>query len=230
MVRRLSTGGNPSTAGAAMKTEKQKMLAGELYDPSDPQLSREREHARRLLKQFNDSPADAALERVRLLWALLADAGAGAWIEPPFFCDYGSNIHLGEQVFFNFNCVVLDVAPVSIGSRVLFGPACRSTQPPTRCALPSAAVGWSTADRWISMMMSGWVAVRSSALACGSAPARSSAPAAWSPVTFPTACWPPATRAGCCGGSSNSQHSDRRAASAVRRAVYSGSATGPVAA
>ena len=49
--------------------------------------------------------------------------GKEVWIEPPFYCDYGSNITLGDNVFFNFNCVVLDVTPVVIGSRVLFGPA-----------------------------------------------------------------------------------------------------------
>jgi maltose O-acetyltransferase len=54
---------------------------------------------------------------------LIPAAGRGLWIEPPFYCDYGSNITVGDDVFFNFNCVVLDVAPVSIGSRVLFGPA-----------------------------------------------------------------------------------------------------------
>jgi maltose O-acetyltransferase len=45
------------------------------------------------------------------------------WLQPPFFCDYGSNIHLGKKVFFNFNCVVLDVCEVRIGDRTMFGPA-----------------------------------------------------------------------------------------------------------
>ena len=62
-------------------------------------------------------------ESARLIKELVPAAGHGLWIEPPFYCDYGSNITLGERVFFNFNCVILDVAPVRIGSRVLFGPA-----------------------------------------------------------------------------------------------------------
>lgn len=105
-----------------MKTEKHKMLAGELYDPLDAQLCLERRQARLLVKQLNDSRDDQPEARSLLIEALLPHAGAGPWIEPPFQCDYGSNIRLGDQVFFNFNCVVLDVAPVTIGSRVLFGP------------------------------------------------------------------------------------------------------------
>lgn len=105
-----------------MRSEKDKMLAGELYDPQDAQLRAERRHARLLIKAFNDSRDDQEQERARLLDELLPGAGAGLWIEPPFYCDYGSNITLGERVFFNFNCVVLDVAPVRIGSRVLCGP------------------------------------------------------------------------------------------------------------
>lgn len=106
-----------------MKTEKEKMLAGEPYDPLDRQLADERRRARLLLKAFNDTRDDQIEERQRLLGELIPAAGAGTWIEPPFHCDYGSNIVLGDKVYFNFNCVVLDVAAVRIGSRVLFGPA-----------------------------------------------------------------------------------------------------------
>lgn len=105
-----------------MKTEKEKMLSGELYDALDKELSDERTKARLLLKQLNESREDAPEERSRILNELLPHAGAGLWIQPPFYCDYGSNIEMGEKVFFNFNCVVLDVAPVKIGSRTLFGP------------------------------------------------------------------------------------------------------------
>lgn len=106
-----------------MPTEKEKMLNGELYDPRDPQLCDERRRARLLLKALNDKRDDQAAERDRLIRQLIPAAGAQVWIEPPFYCDYGANITLGDQVFFNFNCVVLDVAPVRIGSGVLFGPA-----------------------------------------------------------------------------------------------------------
>ncbi len=104
-------------------TEKEKMLSGELYDPADPELMAERRRARLLLQALNASRDDASEERARLLAELLPGAPAGIWIEPPFYCDYGSNITFGERVFFNFNCVILDVAPVSIGSRVMCGPA-----------------------------------------------------------------------------------------------------------
>lgn len=104
-------------------TEKEKMLAGVLYDPLDPQLLSERRNSRLLLKALNDTRDDQTDERERLIKELIPAAGTGVRIEPPFYCDYGSNISLGDKVFFNFNCVILDVARVRIGSRVLFGPA-----------------------------------------------------------------------------------------------------------
>ncbi len=106
-----------------MKTEKQKMVAGEAYDPMDAQLHQERRQARLWLKAFNDMPEDREADRMRVLRQLIPNAGAGLGIQPPFYCDYGSNITIGDRVFFNFNCVILDVAPVHIGSRVMFGPA-----------------------------------------------------------------------------------------------------------
>lgn len=105
-----------------MKTEKQKMLAGELYDPLDVQLSLERQRCRDLCQLLNATREDEKAERQRLL-AELFGLESDAWIQPPFFCDYGTNITLGSKVFFNFNCVVLDVGQVTIGSHVLFGPA-----------------------------------------------------------------------------------------------------------
>jgi maltose O-acetyltransferase len=99
------------------------MLGGELYDPLDPQLSAERRRARLLFKALNDTGDDQQEERARLIKELIPASGEGVWIEPPFYCDYGINITLSDRVFFNFNCVVLDVAPVRIGSGALFGPA-----------------------------------------------------------------------------------------------------------
>ena len=106
-----------------MKSEKEKMLGGELYNPLDPQLAADRRRARLLLKQLNDTSDDQQDERARLIKELIPTIGSEIWIEPPFYCDYGSNITLGDKVFFNFDCVILDVAPVRIGSGVLFGPA-----------------------------------------------------------------------------------------------------------
>lgn len=106
-----------------MSTEKQKMLRGELYNAIDTELSDERRQARLLLKQLNDTRDDQQELRLQILKDLIPSQGAGLWIEPPFYCDYGSNISAGDKVFFNFNCVVLDVMKVTIGSNVLVGPS-----------------------------------------------------------------------------------------------------------
>ena len=106
-----------------MKTEKQKMLAGELYNALDPQLVEERLQARKLLKEFNATLAGDEAHRKEIASRLFGAAGKNIWIEPPFYCDYGSNITFGDNVYFNFNCVILDPAPVRIGSNVMFGPA-----------------------------------------------------------------------------------------------------------
>jgi maltose O-acetyltransferase len=105
-----------------MKSEREKMLAGELYDALDPELVRARDQARDLCRELNASRAGEQEVRRRLLRELLGAGGDSAWIEPPFYCDYGSNIQLGERVFFNFNCVVLDVCRVTIGDYTFFGP------------------------------------------------------------------------------------------------------------
>ena len=97
------------------------MLAGELYNASDPELEADRLRCRELCHALNQSdPADAGARR-RILHQLFR-APADAWIEPPFRCDYGYNIELGERVYFNFNCVILDVMKVAIGDRLLAGP------------------------------------------------------------------------------------------------------------
>ena len=105
-----------------MKTEKEKMLAGELYDASDSLLMEERQKARKLIHQLNVTEYGNELAYRQILSTLLPKAATDLCIEPPFFCDYGYNIHTDEKVFFNFNCVLLDVMPIRIGSNVLFGP------------------------------------------------------------------------------------------------------------
>ncbi len=107
----------------ALTTEKEKMLAGELYDPLDPELMAARERARNLCQLLNSTREGEQQERRRILTELFGGGGLSVWMQPPFYCDYGSNIHLGERVFFNFNCVVLDVCSVRIGEYTLFGPA-----------------------------------------------------------------------------------------------------------
>lgn len=106
-----------------MATEKEKMLAGELYDAMDPQLVEDRARARDLCHDLNTSREREQNVRRRILTELLGSGGDSAWLQPPFYCDYGSNISLGERVYFNFNCVVLDVCEVKIGDFTFFGPA-----------------------------------------------------------------------------------------------------------
>ena len=103
--------------------EREKMLAGELYDPLDPELVAARERARDFCQALNATREGEHEERRRITRELFGRGGETVWMQPPFFCDYGSNIELGERVFFNFNCVVLDVCLVRIGSFSLFGPA-----------------------------------------------------------------------------------------------------------
>lgn len=105
-----------------MKTEKQKMISGELYNALDTELSNERLRARLLLKDLNDSGENEVEKRKSIIKELFPCMGVNFWLQPPFYCDYGSNIVIGDNVFFNFNCVVLDVMKVEIGSRTLFGP------------------------------------------------------------------------------------------------------------
>lgn len=106
-----------------MVTEREKMLAGELYDALDPELVRLRDRARDLCQDLNATREAHQTERRRILRDLFASGGDTVWMQPPFYCDYGSNIRLGKKVFFNFNCVILDVCEVTIGDHVLFAPA-----------------------------------------------------------------------------------------------------------
>ncbi len=106
-----------------MSSERDKMLAGELYDAQDVQLIADRARARDLCWALNATRESQHDERRRLLVALFGAGGDTVRMQPPFYCDYGYNIELGEQVYFNFNCVVLDVCSVRIGSFTLFGPA-----------------------------------------------------------------------------------------------------------
>ena len=106
-----------------MRTEREKMLAGEMYDPMDAELGAGRTRARDLCQALNATREADADERRAILRSLFATGGDSVWMQPPFFCDYGTNIELGERVFFNFNCIVLDVCRVAIGDFTLFGPA-----------------------------------------------------------------------------------------------------------
>jgi maltose O-acetyltransferase len=105
------------------------MTAGEMYDPLDTELVGARERVRDLCQALNATRERDADERRRLLTQIFARGGDSVWMQPPFFCDYGFNIELGERVFFNFNCIVLDVCQVRIGSFTLFGPSVQILTP-----------------------------------------------------------------------------------------------------
>lgn len=105
------------------------MRAGELYNPLDPELIAARERARDLCQALNETRESQQTERRRILRDLFGAGGDTVWMQPPFSCDYGSNIHLGTRVFFNFNCAVLDVCEVRIGDYTLFGPGVQILTP-----------------------------------------------------------------------------------------------------
>lgn len=111
---------DPPTPGGT--SERQKMLAGELYDSFAPELAKERIRARRLLAAFNATDAADREQRARVLEELIGSLGEEVWVEPPFLCDYGANISLGDGAYLNANCVVLDCARVEIGAGALLGP------------------------------------------------------------------------------------------------------------
>ncbi len=105
------------------RTEKQKMLAGDLYDAGDAELHADRIAAAEWMVRYNASLGSTRAVRRALLQERFAALGDGAAIRPPFHCDYGYNIRLGPGVFLNFNCVILDVVAVTIGARTQIGPA-----------------------------------------------------------------------------------------------------------
>lgn len=105
-----------------MKTEKQKMVAGDMYDPFVPELIEGRNRARRLTRTFNQSLETDELKRTEILKELFGSYGESLFIEPNFRCDYGYNIHVGENFYANFDCIILDVCRVQIGKNCAIAP------------------------------------------------------------------------------------------------------------
>ncbi|MDG9671062.1 sugar O-acetyltransferase [Hahella sp. CR1] len=103
-------------------SEKMKMLAGQLYDPTDPELVEMRLSARLLTEQLNATSAVEPDARRRLVKELFGCTGENIFIESSFNCDYGRHIHVGENFYANFGCVILDVAEVRIGDNCLIAP------------------------------------------------------------------------------------------------------------
>ncbi len=105
-----------------MKTEKQKKIQGELYLASDPELREDRRRARKLTRLINATTEVDRDIRLTLFKQLFGSTAETFFIELPFYCDYGYNIHVGENFYANFDCVILDVCPVIIGANCALGP------------------------------------------------------------------------------------------------------------
>ena len=103
-----------------MKTEREKMVAGQFYIAADPELRHMRKTARQQMQVFNNE-LDGA-KRSEILKTLFGKTGNRIYMEPNFYCDYGSNIHVGEDFYANFNCTMLDVCPIRIGKNAMLGP------------------------------------------------------------------------------------------------------------
>lgn len=105
-----------------MMSEKEKMIGGKPYVASDETLTEDRQHAKILLFEFNTLPPVRTEQRERVLKKLLGNAGERFYFEPPFRCDYGYNISIGEDFYANYNLTILDCAPVTIGKNVMIAP------------------------------------------------------------------------------------------------------------
>ncbi|MGW6423619.1 sugar O-acetyltransferase [Nocardia sp. NPDC055053] len=108
-----------------MGEQKQRMLSGQLYQDSDPELVTERQRAQRLCDEFNRTGPDETGRRFELLGELLGKVGEGSWIMPRFQCDYGYLIEIGANSFLNYDAILLDCAPIVIGDDCSIGPRCQ---------------------------------------------------------------------------------------------------------
>ena len=103
-------------------TEKEKMLARKLYDPSEPGLHAERQFAKEMLFDYHLLRPGEMNKRNEIIKKLFGKTDGLFWIEPPFRCDYGYNIFIGDNFYANYNCTILDCAKVTIGSNVMLAP------------------------------------------------------------------------------------------------------------
>jgi maltose O-acetyltransferase len=104
------------------RSERERMLAGEFYDPRDPELLALAHRTRALVARYNATVSTDAAGRRALLEQVLGSMAEEVWIEPPFFCEYGAHVSIGARTFINVNAVFLDAAPIRIGADVLIGP------------------------------------------------------------------------------------------------------------
>src|SRR5687768_7083522 len=111
-----------SSESGDQRSQRERMLAGELYSANDPELQDLSRRAFRLMERYNRRSIDEAELRREILCELLGFVGEGVEIRPPFYCDYGSHIRIGARTFVNFNFVALDVTYITIGEDVQIGP------------------------------------------------------------------------------------------------------------
>ena len=131
------------------------MLSGRLYNAQNEELVRMNKNAKRLIRLFNQTLEGESSKRMGFLKELFGSTGEKIWIEPPFHCDYGCHVSVGEGFYANYDCIILDVCPVTIGERVLLGPrVCIYTaaHPMTR---PCGQPAWNTESLSSSATMSG---------------------------------------------------------------------------
>lgn len=105
-----------------MPTEREKMVSGELYDPDDPELIADRRAGRDLTERLNRLQVSEESQRTELVADLFGSVGDDVYLEPPFRCDYGYNIHVGDDFYTNFDCVILDAGRVEIGDDCMLAP------------------------------------------------------------------------------------------------------------
>eukprot|EP01117_Protostelium_nocturnum_P009284 TRINITY_DN3325_c0_g2_i2.p1 TRINITY_DN3325_c0_g2~~TRINITY_DN3325_c0_g2_i2.p1 ORF type:complete len:193 (+),score=79.95 TRINITY_DN3325_c0_g2_i2:123-701(+) len=107
---------------AEKPSERELMLAGKPYNPYDKDLVDGRDRARDLVQEINRTTSKEEEKRQKLFKDLFGTSGEGVYITPPFYCDYGANIHIGDKSYMNFNCTILDCAKVTIGKECMFAP------------------------------------------------------------------------------------------------------------
>jgi maltose O-acetyltransferase len=126
-----------------LRTEKEKMLAGEIYNCLDPDLEAERQKVKECLRLYNLT--EALSERQILLQQLLRQIGQNSIIEPPFYCVYGQNIYIGDHVFLNVLCTILDCNEVHIGNHVMIGPSVQIYTAAHELQVEARIQGWEVA-------------------------------------------------------------------------------------
>ncbi len=125
------------------KTEREKMLAGERYNMLDPDLDTERRKIKQILRRYNQT--ESLSERETILGQLFGRIGENSIVEPPFYCVYGQNIQLGDHVFINYSCTILDCNAVRIGNHVMIGPCVQIYTPAHDLQAESRNQGWEVA-------------------------------------------------------------------------------------